>query len=287
MGGIITLTTDWGLTNIYSAIFKANVLKEAPESIFVDISHNIVKNETKGFETVYIISAAYKFFPEGSVHVVDVRYINSENRKALINKKTPYRFLYRLGLRIKGHYFLMENNGLWARLCDKFDEIEEVVLLPEDERYKRFGTFNALNFYAHPAAMLSMGASLFELGQEFSKEFLSVYKLPKINIEGNKIFCNIQHIDDYGNIITDLTEAVYDEVAKGRKTMKVKFSANIESLDVVHLRKAYNIGDLLYFAVFNISGFLELGIQSGNLSAVLGLDNVGSIQDTVTIEFLD
>ena len=65
---IITLTTDYGLKDHFVGALKGKILSEFSEAKIVDISHQIDPFNTA--EASYIISASYKSFPKGTVHLI-------------------------------------------------------------------------------------------------------------------------------------------------------------------------------------------------------------------------
>ena len=85
MNHIITLTTDCGLADNSSAIYKALLLKELNNTPIVDISHQIAPfNVEMG---TYLLDASYRFFPKGSLHVFDVDYLNSSQEQTYVLAK--------------------------------------------------------------------------------------------------------------------------------------------------------------------------------------------------------
>ena len=61
MAAIITLTTDFGLTDAYVAAMKGVILGINPEARLVDICHTI---RPQGIlQAAFVLSTAYPFFP--------------------------------------------------------------------------------------------------------------------------------------------------------------------------------------------------------------------------------
>src|SRR5262245_26018217 len=67
---IITLTTDFGLSDPFVGIMKGVILSIAPNAQLVDISHDIGSYDIG--EAAFLIQTAYRYFPEGTVHIVVV-----------------------------------------------------------------------------------------------------------------------------------------------------------------------------------------------------------------------
>ena len=70
MSAIITLTTDFGLTDAYVAAMKGAILGINPEAKIVDICHTIKPQNI--LQAAFVLSTAYQFFPERTIHLVVV-----------------------------------------------------------------------------------------------------------------------------------------------------------------------------------------------------------------------
>ena len=70
MGAVITLTTDFGVTDAYVAAMKGVILGINPEAKLVDICHTIEPQNIP--QAAFIVSTAYRFFPQNTIHLVVV-----------------------------------------------------------------------------------------------------------------------------------------------------------------------------------------------------------------------
>ena len=78
---IITLTTDFGISDHYVAAVKGVILSINPDATIVDLSHGV---EPQGIEqAAFILSCALPYFPPGSIHVVVVDPEVGTQRRAL------------------------------------------------------------------------------------------------------------------------------------------------------------------------------------------------------------
>jgi len=102
---VITLLTDFGLSDAYVGVMKGVILSRAPSASIVDLTHEVAPQAiTQGaflLETALrqAQDAAWRFFPAGSVHLVVVDP----------GVGTPRR---RLALSAGGHYFVGPDNGV-------------------------------------------------------------------------------------------------------------------------------------------------------------------------------
>jgi len=266
MNNIITLTTDWGTSDNYLAIFKAHLLREDVSLQTIDITHHIPSNNIA--RAAFLLKTAYHYFPKNSVHIIDISWQHQQNelkyRIATQNgaeTTNTLPFLDCLAFRYNEHYFLCENNGIISLLCNQF-EINEVVKLPIDERYVHFTTFKAIPYYVKTAADLAKGVSLKKIGKKYDINCIeTIPDTPPIISESEEcdiISFNAQHIDNYGNIITNLHKDLFEKVAKGR----TRFDFHHTSLGIVKKHKiatSYNetMKSSLLF-LFGHSQYLEI-----------------------------
>src|SRR5215211_5445692 len=108
---ILTLLTDFGLTDYYVAAVKGTVLRLAPEAILVDISHDVPAGDVE--TASFLLAAASPSFPAGTVHlaVVDPG-VGSERRILAAHTATAF--------------LLAPDNGLLTPLLERAEEIRSV-----------------------------------------------------------------------------------------------------------------------------------------------------------------
>lgn len=281
MSGIITLTTDWGVGDPYAALFKALVWKQNPQAVFADVSHQV--KDSSLYHAAYLLDMVCRNFPEGSVHVLDCRNLTSAQSARIWHKERPLLFTDFIGCRSCGQYFLLENNGILSLLCPDFEGIEEVVKLTECEDYAHYNTFNALNYYASAAARLASGASLGEVGEPYPMENLQRISPYRVRTSDGTVTGRICHIDAAGNLLTNIRVEDLEKAGLKEKKVKVRIAQCLEKLENVPLLKRYvSVPDFDCFAVFNVSGYLEIGQKNTSLADALFEDNSG-IGDEITL----
>src|SRR5690349_3493227 len=64
---MITLLSDFGLTDPYVAEMKGVILSENPDLTIVDISHGIKRHNIAMGS--FVLETALPYFPDGSIHV--------------------------------------------------------------------------------------------------------------------------------------------------------------------------------------------------------------------------
>ena len=65
---IITLTTDFGLSDPYVAAMKGVILGLNPRAILVDITHEVRPQQI--LQATFVTQAALPYFPPGAIHAV-------------------------------------------------------------------------------------------------------------------------------------------------------------------------------------------------------------------------
>ncbi|MEA3146096.1 MAG: hypothetical protein QOI53_1568, partial [Verrucomicrobiota bacterium] len=101
---IITLLTDFGLEDYFVGAMKGVILSRSPTSVLVDITHAVTRHDVQG--AAFTLSAAYPYFPAGSIHlaVVDPG-VGSERRAILVEAAA--------------HFFVGPDNGLFTIILDQ------------------------------------------------------------------------------------------------------------------------------------------------------------------------
>ena len=79
---LITLTTDFGMSDGYVGVIKGVILGLNPDVTLVDLSHDIPPQGIA--DAAYILRRAYEFFPPGTIHVVVVDPGVGTERRAIV-----------------------------------------------------------------------------------------------------------------------------------------------------------------------------------------------------------
>ena len=243
---IITFISDFGYSDHYVAAVKGKILKENPNQQIIDISHSIEHFDIA--HGSYVLKMAFKDFPENSVHLVAVDSNGGPGEKIV-------------ALTLENHFFVGVDNGLFGLISDA--EPVEIVSLNTDDQMEL--SFPARDVMAIAAAKIALGIPLSELGAPLE----SVKRLLGRSMRATKkqIAGHVIRVDHYGNLITNIEQAAFKILSKG-KQFAVKFGR--ENFSKVH-DAIHQTGNGDIFIIFNSLGFLEIGINKGNASELLGL----------------
>lgn len=256
---IITLISDWGLNDYTLAAVKGHIYTMMPEASIVDISHNIEPFNRK--TAAYILKNSYLNFPEGTVHIIGINTTESAECK-------------HIAFKLNNHYFVSADNGIPALLIDQLPPEKIIELEVAQDSYKF--TFSERDLFAKVAVHLAKGLSIDDLGTPLNSFYPGSWIMPQE--ESNKIVGTIIFSDNYGNIITNISEELFRKHGKG-KTFEIILHVDYK---ISNISNSYeDVPKNEPVAIFNSSGFLEVGINQGNLFDLLSYE----IDNRITILF--
>jgi S-adenosyl-L-methionine hydrolase (adenosine-forming) len=242
---VITFTSDFGYTDHYVAAVKAKILSQDLQATIVDISHAVEPYNIPQAE--YVLGSVFMDFPEGTVHLVAVDTHGS--------KKGKYH-----AAKFKGHYFLMPDNGLLSLLTD--GKPDQVVEIHSDNALM---SFPAKDLLAQAAVFLAKGGDIEVLGDPTQdiRQLLN----RQLRLNDHSVTGHVIHVDQYGNLITNITRDCIETIAHGR-TFTIHFGRETVS----RVNPNYNqVDDGDCCCIYNSLGQLCVGINKGKASELLGL----------------
>ncbi|TDI71678.1 MAG: hypothetical protein E2O86_01465 [Bacteroidetes bacterium] len=272
----VTLTTDFGEKDHYVGAVKGAIYSEMDTIKIVDISHSISPFHIT--EAAYIIQNAYRSFPPGTIHIIGIdSELNPENRH--------------IAVLLDGHYFVCANNGIISMLASKINP-EKIVEINIHDRVET--NFPVLDVFVKVACHLARGGTLEVIGKTITEIKQLTGIKPVINAEGNQMIGNVIYIDNYGNVVSNITKDIFDKIGKGRD---FKITARTANFSTVH----NNYSDAINFdisadrreedgkklALWNSSNYLELAIYKSNPKTVGSASSLFGLEylDTVTVNF--
>ena len=244
---LITFLSDFGNTDHYVAAVKAGILKVNSGLQIIDISHDIEPSNLA--QASYVLKGVFRDFPDGTVHLMGV---NSSN-----TPEDTY-----LALKIEEHLFVGNDNGFWGLISDE----EAAIVVDINSINPVSSPFPAKDILAPAAAKLASNTAIQDLGKpvdSYNRMLTRRSKATKQQISGHVI-----HVDHFGNLITNVQQTDFDILSKGKK-YRIKFGRET-MLGINNGYQTVDNGDC--FVLFNSLGLLEIGINNGNASQLLGLD---------------
>lgn len=254
---IITLTSDWGQRDYFLAAVKGKILSRLPSVNIIDISHGISPFNLK--QASFIIRNSFPHYPEGTVHMLSVLTEKTE--------KTPH-----LAVQYDGQFFIGADNGIFSLIFDHGPEKIVRMNASSDGGNKDIA---ARDRFVESAVHLASGKPIELLGEPVSQWKEQLHFLPVVS--GDIIRGVVIYINQYENVITNITRDLIEKVSKGRKFI-IEFRG--ESINgISNSYQEVPIGEIV--ALFGSTGHLEIAINQGNAASLLGLD----INDPVRVEF--
>jgi len=246
---IITLTTDFGLSDPFVGIMKGVILGITPNAQLVDISHDIRSYDIS--EAAFMIESMYPYFPEGTVHIVVVDPGVGSARRPLAASS-------------HGQFFVAPDNGVLSTvLADEAYHIQNNRLFLKSVSR----TFHGRDIFAPVAAHLASGTPLESVGTRIS-DFIKK-PLPVPRREGRKIVGTVLRIDKFGNVITNVR----------RSDLSPHFTMRVAGTPITRLCANFSEAEPgEFFAVEGSTGYIEIALNQASAADRLNLASGAEIE---------
>jgi S-adenosyl-L-methionine hydrolase (adenosine-forming) len=245
---LLTLTSDIGNQDYLVGAVKAQLLKANPDFQLIDISHNIPPFNYP--QAAYVCRNAIKNFPPFTYHLILVNLFESKPEQLLLafhNKQ----------------YFLCADNGLLTMILEEKPELMIGIAL---NKTVIKNTIYFTEVMADVINKLVNGESIKNIGIA-DVEFLEKNPLKPL-VSDNWIEGQIIFIDNFENVIVNITRSQFEEQRKGRR-FKIVFKRD-EVID--NISESYaDVAEGEKLALFNSAGYLEIAINKGNAAGLFGL----------------
>jgi S-adenosyl-L-methionine hydrolase (adenosine-forming) len=243
---IITLLSDWGLTDHYVASVKGAILSRTPDAVIVDISHNIRLFDIK--HASFVMRNAWRSFPAGTIHIIGIDSIESDKHPHII-------------VQSEGHYFIGADTGLISLILDEKPERIISISVTQDSGYF---TFPSRDRFVKVATMIAKGTPLEELGEPL--QALNPKTLLQPHFDGKTISGKVMHIDNYENVYVNISDRFARECI-GNKPYTI-----VCRRDIFPLVKAYgDVREGNLCALYASNGLLQLSVNRGKVASLQGI----------------
>ena len=274
---LITLTTDFGTKDHFVGAVKGAIYSELSDVKIVDITHEISPFNIT--ETAYILKNSYKSFPDKTIHIVGVdSELSADNRH--------------IAFELDNHFFVCPDNGIISMITS---EIKPTKIVEINIHDRIESSFPVLDVFVQVACFIARGGNLTVIGKEVQTFKNMIEIQPKVNQAQNQIIGGVVYIDNYGNVITNISKKMFQEIGKGRS-----FKANARRYSFTKIFTKYNevagnsAHDSIQYdgsklAIFNSAGYLEIAIYRSNLESVGGASTLLGLnyRDSITIDFIN
>lgn len=261
MAALITLLTDFGVSDTFVGQMKGVIASIAPDATVVDLSHDVPPQDV--MTAAVMLADAVDAFPDGTVHVAVVDPGVGTSRAALAVDLGRFRFVG-------------PDNGLVTPLLAMSAVSYATALDPARLRTPRQShTFHGRDIFAPAAAYLAKGDAPSDLGDAVDN--VVTLDLPTPIVEPERITVHVLMVDHFGNLLTDLHEAPLATWQAGREGLRITVAG--QTMHGLH-RTFGEVAPGEPVAYIGSSGRLEVAVRNGHAARDLNAKR----GDTVLLE---
>jgi len=260
---LITLLTDFGLNNAYVAQMKGVIYSYAPMARCIDITHLIPPQNIRSGS--FLLASSVDFFPNGTIHigVVDPGVGTTRRGIVVVTKK---------------QVFIGPDNGLLinaARKQGAFDVYE----ITNDSLFNKLisQTFHGRDIFAPVAAHIIQGVPFEKIGKKIMD--YAILEASRPRNYGQNIEVDVEFIDNFGNIITNLDPITFHSFIQSATTCTIKVRR--KKRKVLYTLSYGFIPKNQLLVTTGSSGFIEVAVNQGDAANTLDV----KIGDTITFDF--
>jgi S-adenosylmethionine hydrolase len=261
---LLTLTSDIGQYDFIAGAVKGKLLQVDNQFTVVDITHYLSPFNYP--QAAYVCRNAIKHFPPGSFHLILVNLFDEKADHILLAEHN-------------GHIIGCADNGLLTMILEEVPQ--KVVALPLDKAQQKTILYYTTVF-AKAFEELIAGKKIETIGD--ANVSIRVKNPLKPLLGNNWIEGQIIFIDNFENVVVNITKEEFEEQRKGR-SFKIVFKRD-EVIDKISETYADVVeGEKL--ALFNSAGYLEIAINKGNAAGLFGLQGFSEKQQQAQKNYQD
>jgi S-adenosylmethionine hydrolase len=245
---LLTLTSDIGNRDYLVSAVKAELFKVNEDFRIIDISHQVPPFNY--LQAAYVCRSAVKHFPDYSYHIILVNLFEKKPKQLLLAFH-------------QNQYYLCADNGLLQMILEEKPEM--VMGIPLDEETEK-STLYLVKVIGETINQIVQGKSIQQIGVP-DISYIEKNPVKPVPIE-NGIEGQIIFIDNFENVIVNITRSYFEEQRRGRN-FKIIFKRD-EKIDQISETYA-DVHEGEKLALFNSAGYLEIAINKGNAAGLFGL----------------
>ena len=247
---VITLTTDFGLTDPFVGIMKGVIASRAPGVAVIDVSHGVPAQDV--LAGALVLRHAVPYFPAGSVHVAVVDPGVGTERRPLCVETTA-------------GALVGPDNGVLSLAASVLD-VQRIVHLTEERFFlsPRSRTFHGRDVFAPVAAALATGTPPSALGETVAE--MEHVSIPAVRRDGERLSGAVIYVDRFGNLVTNVDATALAPLPAD--AVGVRIAGRV--LAGVH--PSYGAVERgMLVAVVNSWGLVEIAARDGSAAAQLAV----------------
>lgn len=245
--GVVTLTTDFGLSDPYVGIMHGVLLARAKGLAVVDLTHGIAPQDVCA--AAFHLAQSWRWFPPGSVHVAVVDPGVGSARRILVARDGE-------------HAFLAPDNGLLGPVLSPAADVRAL----DAARFELPGasrTFHGRDVFSPAAAALASGLDPALAGAPAGACERLAFPTPERGADG-AVEGQVLVVDRFGNLITNVPGALLDGPAE-------RWRARLGGRAVPARGTYAEVERGALVALVDSFGYWELAVRDGSAAAELGL----------------
>jgi S-adenosylmethionine hydrolase len=251
---IVTLLTDFGLSDHFVAAMKGVILSLNQNVTFIDISHLIPPQDIHS--GAFALGQAHSYFPQGTINLAVVDPGVGTARRAL-------------AATAGGQFFVAPDNGILTYV-QKMQEDFSAFEITADHYFRKpvSSTFHGRDVFAPIAGWISREIPLKQLGPQLPNPVQLKIPAPA-KVRDNLIQAAILAVDHFGNLITNLKPGDLP-VPDPAHPHAMKILAGQKEITSFH--RTYSEGRPgEIFVVPGSAGYLEIAMRDGSAASSLNL----------------
>lgn len=199
---IISLMTDFGTGDFEIGSMRGVILKLAPATKIVDLTHDIPPQDV--LDAAVILSRHFYYFPPGTIHVVVVDPGVGTTRRPI-------------AALIKDQVFVGPDNGIISLVYQEATKNNWATRIIHTHNKKYWmpeisQIFHGRDVFAAVAGHLSSGVEIQELGDEIKDPVL--LDLPEPVLSDGMIQGIIMRVDHFGNLETNIDHSLLKNLSR-------------------------------------------------------------------------
>jgi S-adenosylmethionine hydrolase len=237
---LVTLTTDFGLTDHYVAAMKAVLIRECPSARLIDVTHNVPRHDILCGSIT--LERAIDGFPKNTVHLAVVDPGVGTARRLIVT-------------RLKDQWVVSPDNGLitWAWRVHGGRGVEpqaaEITWRPKTASH----VFHGRDILAPVAARIAGGNDIASFTRPIDDPVLLELQPAGAADQRGQII----HIDHFGNAMTNIRQDVLRE--------KPQVRVHLGRRAIGKLKRTYwDVAPGKPLALIGSSGLLEIAVRDGS-----------------------
>ncbi len=242
--GVIALLSDLGYNDTGVAKTKSMLLEQLPDMHLIDVTHNITPYYIQ--QAAYLLASSVKDFPADSFHLLLYDMYYAPELKMLLAEW-------------EGRKILAPDNGVLPLAFPGYEMAARLCFSMTDRGSRNAWVLAAADVIKRLQSGDETGYTTYEPTNPAGQ--FQPFITPN-SIEGHVI-----HIDNFGNVVLNITRQLFDETSAGRN-----FSVSFIRETVTSISNHYNsVNPHDKLCRFNSAGYLEISINKGSAADLFGL----------------